>query len=66
MIEFEGRQRLSVVEDSVFVDRYGRRRQVVIGAGVVLAGALVAWLALILFGVFALGFTGASSPGGPS
>jgi hypothetical protein len=35
------------VDKAVFVDRYGRRRRLVVGTGLVVAVALVAWLAVM-------------------
>jgi MFS family permease len=46
-------RRLYAIDEAVFVDRYGRRRRVVIGAGLVLAAALLGWLALMGVGVIA-------------
>jgi hypothetical protein len=41
----------SRVDKAVFVDRYGRRRRAVIGAGLVVAALFVAWLALMFVGL---------------
>jgi hypothetical protein len=41
------------IDEAVFVDRYGRRRRVVIGAGFVVAAVLLGWLALMGLGVVA-------------
>jgi hypothetical protein len=48
----------SRVDKSVFVDRYGRRRRAVISTGLVVAVALVTWLAVMCFG-----FAGVVQPG---
>jgi hypothetical protein len=50
--EVTGRARY-VIDDAVFVDRYGRRRRVVIAAGFVVAAVLLVWLALMGMGVVA-------------
>jgi hypothetical protein len=39
------------IDRAVFVDRYGRRRRVVIGLGTVLSLMLLGWLALVGVGV---------------
>jgi MFS family permease len=41
----------SRVDHAVFVDRYGRRRRLVVGTGLVVALALVAWLAVMALAV---------------
>ena len=46
-------RRLYAIDEAVFVDRYGRRRRVVIGAGFVVAAALLGWLVLMGLGVVA-------------
>jgi len=46
-------RRLYAIDEAVFVDRYGRRRRVVIGAGFVLVAVLLGWLTLMGIGVIA-------------
>ena len=53
----------STVHKAVFVDRDGRRRRAVIGTGLVLALALVAWLVVMGVG-FAVVLSQRSSPVG--
>jgi MFS family permease len=55
-------RRLYAIDEAVFVDRYGRRRRIVIGAGFVLAAALLGWLVLMGVGVVAA----IVSPTGPA
>src|SRR5262245_59082328 len=46
-----GRRAARPVSRPVFVDRYGARRRLVIGVGLVLAVLLLAWLALVGVGM---------------
>lgn len=55
-----------VIEDPVFVDRNGRRRPLVVGAGLVVALALIGWLALMVVSIVAVVFSGGPSPIPPS
>lgn len=66
MAQLTDRRNTDVVEHPVFVDRTGRRRQLVIGAGVLVAGLLVAWLAILIISVFALLAPGVPAAAGVS
>jgi hypothetical protein len=46
------------IDQAVFVDRYGRRRRVVIGVGTVVSLMLAGWLALVGVGVATALLTG--------
>lgn len=54
MAQPTGRKIKVETEGSVFVDRRGRRRLAVIGAGVVVTTALLGWLALMAVGIVAV------------
>ncbi|HEX8632172.1 MAG TPA: hypothetical protein VF755_28770 [Catenuloplanes sp.] len=50
------------MEKAVFVDRYGRRRRVVIGLGLIAAVALIGWLGLMVVSIVAVAVAGAPVP----
>jgi MFS family permease len=56
------RQATHKVEKAVFVDRYGRRRRVVIGLGLIAAVALIGWLGLMVVSIVAVAVAGAPVP----
>jgi hypothetical protein len=55
-------QNSAEVEQQIFVDHCGRRRRLVIAAGLVVATALITWLALMVVSVVAAVASGAPSP----